>query len=160
MKNKLFILLFLCCISMSMSAQNVYKEILRISKQGAADITKDLDTRRIFQFKVDELNYMAMKARELMPDSSMTMIDRQAYAMYDYVNCFIDDLSQYKNKKDKKLISYIYKEATIHNARYNDMDKDLILSYYNRDDYVTQFSLDTDWIKAKEEVIKIKENLK
>ena len=93
-----------------------------------------------------------MKSSEQMPDSSMKMLDRQAYAVYDYVNSYISDLSRCENKKEKENIKIIYKEATIHNPRFNDMDKDLILSYYHRGDYITQFSLDTDWISAKEEV--------
>jgi hypothetical protein len=39
------------------------------------------------------------------------------------------------------------------------MDKDLVLSYYNREDYITQFSLDTDWIKAMAEVKRVLSNL-
>lgn len=152
MKNKLFITLLLCITTISVYSQDVYKEILRISKIGAADTKKNLDTRRIYQFKVDELNYMLMKSSEQMPDSSMKMLDRQAYAVYDYVNSYISDLSRCENKKEKENIKIIYKEATIHNPRFNDMDKDLILSYYHRGDYITQFSLDTDWISAKEEV--------
>jgi hypothetical protein len=28
------------------------------------------------------------------------------------------------------------------------MDKELILSYYNNENYITRFSLDTNWVKA------------
>ena len=144
----------LCLVTINISAQNVYKEILRLSKVGAADKTKDLDTRRVYQFKVDELNYMLMKTREQKPDTKMSTIDRQAYAMYDFVNSFITVLSKTKNKKKKQLIINIYKEATINNPLFKDNDKELVLSYYNREDYLRQFSLDTDWIKAREEVKK------
>ena len=82
----------------------------------------------------------------------MSTIDRQAYAMYEFVNSYITALSKTKSKKNKQLITDIYKEATIHNPLFNDDDKELVLSYYNREDYLTRFSLDTDWIKAKEEV--------
>ena len=37
---------------------------------------------------------------------------------------------------------------------YNDLDKNLVLVYFNSEDYLTQFSLDTDWIKALAEVKK------
>lgn len=157
--KKVFILLFLCSASLTISAQDVYKEILKVSKAGAADTTKNLDTRRIYQFKIDELDYMLVKSRELMPDSSMAMIDRQAYAMYDYVQTFMKDLSQCKNERDKQQIITMYKEATIHNSRFNDADTELTLSYYRRDDYIIQFSLDTDWIMARNEVKKIKSKL-
>jgi hypothetical protein len=87
------------------------------------------------------------------------MVDTQAYAMYDFVNSYLKDISKKDKKKDKELIKTIYKEATIHNSRFNDMDKDLVLSYYNREDYITQFSLDTDWIKAMAEVKRVLSNL-
>lgn len=159
MKKLVFLLLFSCLTAVSASSQAVYKEVMRLSEEGAADTSKDLDTRRIYQFKVDELNYMAMKARELMPDSSVYMLDKQAYAVYDYVNSFLRDLSQ-ATKKDKGKVKEIYKAASLNNARYFDTDQDLILSYYRRDDYIIQFSLDTDWIKAKAEAQKAMEKLR
>lgn len=152
--RKIIFMAALCLVTINISAQNVYKEILRLSKVGTADKTKDLDTRRVYQFKVDELNYMLMKTREQKPDTKMSTIDRQAYAMYDFVNSFITVLSKTKNKKKKQLIISIYKEATINNPLFKDNDKELVLSYYNREDYLIQFSLDTDWLKAREEVKK------
>jgi len=154
--KKLFLIAAICCItSINCNAQEVYKEILRLSQQGAADKSKDLDTRRVYQFKVDELTYMLMKFREQMPDSSMLVVDRQAYAMYDFVNAYIADLANASKKKDKQLVREVYKNATIHNPYFNDMDKDLVLSYYRRDDFLCQFSLDTNWIKAKAEAAKV-----
>ena len=150
--KKMILMAALCLATIHVPAQNVYKEILRLSKAGAADKTKDLSTRRVYQFKVDELNYLLMKTREQKPDTKMSTIDRQAYAIYEFVNSYITALSKTKSKKNKQLITDIYKEATIHNPLFNDDDKELVLSYYNREDYLTRFSLDTDWIKAKEEV--------
>jgi hypothetical protein len=135
-------------------AQNVYNEILRLSKAVANDTTKDVETRKIATFKVDELNYMAMKSNEVMPDSTVRMLDYQAYAMYDFINLYIDRLSKAKRDAEKEVIRVQFKNASINNSRFNDMDKDLVLSYYNRNDYLTQFSLDTDWVKAIEEIRK------
>ena len=47
-----------------------------------------------------------------------------------------------------------YKNTTIQNALFNDMDKDIIYAYVDNDKYITQFSLDTNWVKALEEVRK------
>ncbi len=33
-------------------------------------------------------------------------------------------------------------------------DKDIVLAYYNREDYLTQFSLDTNWVAALADVKK------
>ena len=45
-----------------------------------------------------------------------------------------------------------FKNASISNSRFNDTDKELVLSYYDNSNYMTQFSLDTDWVKALAEV--------
>jgi len=140
--------------STQIGAQNVYNEILRLSKTVANDTTKNVETRKIATFKVDELNYMAMKSNEVMPDSTVRMLDYQAYAMYDFINLYIDRLSKAKRDAEKEVIRVQFKNASINNSRFNDMDKDLVLSYYNRNDYLTQFSLDTDWVKAIEEIRK------
>lgn len=151
MKKLIFLAVFSCFMALNASAQAVYTEIMRLSKEGAADTSKSLDTRRIYQFKIDELNYMAMKAQELMPDSSMYMLDKQAYAMYDYVDSFLKALGK-ATKKQKTAVTKAYKDASIQNSRYFDTDKELVLAYYNRPDYIIQFSLDTDWEKAMVDV--------
>ena len=42
----------------------------------------------------------------------------------------------------------VFRNASINHPLFNDMDKELILSYYNNENYLTRFSLDTDWVKA------------
>lgn len=150
--KKLLIVLSLVAIStISVQAQDVYKEILNISEKVANDKTKDTETRKIATFKVDELKYMAMKVRELMPDSTVTIIDQQAYAMYDFINLYTKKLGEAKNKKNKETILDIFKTASIQNPWFNDMDLDLVESYIRNDGYITSFSLDTNWLKAIEQ---------
>lgn len=152
--KKMMLMAILCLATVNMSAQKVYNEILRLSRAGAADKTKDLATRRTYQFKVDELNYMLMKTRELEPNTKMSTIDKQAYAMYDFIDSFIASLASAKTARQRQAVIQAYKEATIHNPRFHDTDTDLVLSYYNRSDYPTPFSLDTDWVKARAAVSK------
>ena len=52
-----------------------------------------------------------------------------------------------KNQRDSR-----FKKVTIENALFNDMDKDIIYAYVDNDNFITQFSLDTNWVKALEEV--------
>ena len=131
--------------------QKVYHEILKLSEKVANDKSNDLQTRKVATFKVDELKYMAMKMRELMPDSTVTLLDNQAYAMYDFVNLYMKKLSEAKSKKDKALILDIFKSASIQNPWFNDMDLDLIEGYIRSEGYITSFSLDTNWMKAVEQ---------
>ena len=152
MKRKLFILILLCGWGISLSAQEVYQEIMRLSKKVAEDKSKDLETRKVATFKVDELKYMAMKTRELMPDSTVRVLDVQAYAMYDFVNLFLRRLGEAKKKSAKEAVIARFRAASINNSRFNDMDRDLVLSYYDNSNYLTRFSLDTDWVKALAEI--------
>ena len=146
--KKILIMALMSCTQ----AQEVYKRILKVSKQTAADKSKSLDVRKVATFKVDELNYMAMKSKELMPDSTVRMLDRQAYAMHEFINLFFKRLSEAKKKAQKELVMARFKNASISNSRFNDTDKELVLSYYDNSNYMTQFSLDTDWVKALAEV--------
>ena len=152
MKKIFLTALMLCGLSLTAPAQEVYQEILRLSRKVAADKNKSLDARKVATFKVDELKYMAMKTKEQMPDSSVRVLDVQAYAMYDFVNLFMRRLTEARKKADKEKVMTRFREASINNSRFNDMDKELVLSYYDNPNYLTQFSLDTDWVKALAEI--------
>ncbi|MFA4046758.1 hypothetical protein HPS54_09805 [Prevotella sp. PCHR] len=152
MKKLLFMALLLCMTSISANGQEVYQEILRLSKKAVSDPSKSTQVKKINLFKVDELNYMAMKTKEVMPDSAVTVLDYQAFALYEFINLYMDKMGKTDKKKEKTTILNIFKSASINNPRFFDMDKPLVLSYYNNDNYLTQFSLDTDWVKALAEV--------
>ena len=73
-------------------------------------------------------------------------------AMIDFVNLYIKRLSMEKKKNQRDIIMSRFKKVTIENALFNDMDKDIIYAYVDNDNFITQFSLDTNWVKALEEV--------
>ncbi|MGI6222069.1 MAG: hypothetical protein ACOYJG_00495 [Prevotella sp.] len=152
MKKTMIALLMLCLTTMSANAQQVYNEVYRLSKKIADSTQLDIETRKIATFKVDALKYMALKASELMPDSSMNMLDRQAYALYDFIDTFTQRLSKASTNSKKDEVIALYRNASINNAWFNDPDKELVWSYYNNPNYVTQFSLDTNWEKADAQV--------
>lgn len=155
MKRILFMALLFCMISISANSQEVYKEILRLSNKYVNDPSKSTQVKKINLFKVDGLNYMAMKTKEVMPDSAVTILDYQAFALYEFINLYVSKIGKTDKKKEKEKILGIFKNASINNPRFFDMDKPLVLSYYNNDKYITQFSLDTDWVKALAEVRKV-----
>lgn len=154
MKKIILTMALFAITTMTVQAQAVYKEILRMSKEVANDEKKDTELRKIAQFKVDELSYMAIKTRELMPDSSAAVLDHQALAMYEFINMYMDKLAIAKKKEKKELVKYYFKQASTNNPRFQDTDLELTQAYYNNDGYLTQFSLDTDWQKALLEVKK------
>ncbi len=163
--KKFIILMFVGCISFAMNsqAQEVWKEVRRLAKEVADNTEKDLQTRKIATFKIDALDYMRQRYYEAMLDSTVSSfyykLDHQAYALYDFVNQFVDQFSKQEKKKDKQSVIDTFKRTSLENCKFFDLDKDLVEAYILKPGYLTQFSLDTDWEKANEE-IKIKIRLK
>ena len=161
----LFIAIAMAGSSMSTYAQDVFKEIQRMSKAVAKDPTKDIETRKIATFKSDVLTYMGMKIRENVVvdtaniaffNENVKILNEQSLAMYEFLNMFMEKLSTAGKGREKDIIMTVFKAASINNPYFMDNDHELVLAYYNNDKYLTQFSLDTDWIKALGEVKKRK----
>lgn len=148
MRRILIALIFCLGLVMQSNAQEVYKEIMKISRKALQDPTKSEEVKKIHVFKMDALNYLAMKCITETPDSSVTFIDRQAYAMYEFVNLYVKRIGQAKNKKEKNETAEMFKEASLESPMFFDMDKSVVESYLNTERFITHFSLDTNWIKA------------
>ena len=102
MKKFLFMALLLCMTSLSANSQDVYKEILRLSNKNVKDPSKSTQVKKINLFKVDALNYMAMKTKEVMPDSTVTILDYQAFALYEFVNLYMSKIGKIDKKKENR----------------------------------------------------------
>ena len=74
--------------------------------------------------------------------------------MIELVNLFVKRLSQTTKAKDKELLKAKFRTATINNSLFNDVDKEVIYSYVDNEKFITQISLDTNWVKALEAVTK------
>lgn len=150
MRKFIVTLMFVLSFLISANAQNVYNEI----KSNAAKVLKDPTAngmvKQISQFKIDALEYMIMKMREEMPDSSATFLDKQAYAMNNFVNYYIQKVldNQTKPKAQQVKVIKLFMDASYSNPLFNDPDTELTLSYFSNGDSFTRFSLDTDWRKA------------
>ena len=140
----------LLMLSMSVQAQDVYTELRQKNKAIVENPQSNDLVKRISQFKLDALNYMAIKMQEDMPDSTVQFLDRQAYAMNAFVQFYIEKLIEL-NKMPGSLqiqMTKLFMDASYSNPLFKDKDKELTLSYYNRGDCLTRFSLDTDWPRA------------
>lgn len=148
--KKLIMTMALCfAFALSGSAQDVYKEILRLSRETAEDKSKDLQTRKVATFKVDALEYMLRATSEMMPDSMMTdIINVQAYSLYDFVNTFMTVYNYKSTSAEKQEVISMFKDASLRYPRFNDADTDLTQIYINTSGYITRFSIDTDWALA------------
>jgi hypothetical protein len=147
---KKVILLALLAITTSMQAQEAYNELRQKAKTTVADPKTNAVVKQISQFKLDALNYMAIKMQEEMPDSSATFLDKQAIAMDNFVNFYVEKLIESTKKPNVDQVNMIkmFMDASYSNPLFNDKDTELVLSYYNRAECLTRFSLDTDWRRA------------
>lgn len=163
MKRIIAAITLLCALSTGAKAQDVFNEIYRLSEKAANDRTNTLDERKINTFKMDALSYMKTKTLEriiadnkdlssAINDSTVNKLNHQAYAMYSFVNLFIKRMARCDKQSQLDKVKKTFRETTINNPMYNDPDKALVLSYVNSPGFLTQFSLDTDWEKALEEI--------
>jgi len=148
MKKLIIIIMLMVCTATQ--AQQVYNELRKKAQTTVSDPQTNALVKQISQFKLDALNYLAIKMREEMPDSTVTFLDKQAMAMDNFVNFYVEKLiesTKQPNAVQVKMIK-MFMDASYSNPLFNDSDKELSLSYYNRADCLTRFSLDTDWRKA------------
>lgn len=149
-------MLMACMTVAGAQAQTIYKEVVKMKdrvEKTMNDTTQNIQTRKVACFKNDALYYLIEKAADT-PDFTEYMLGEQAGAMVDFVNLFVKRLSQEKKKKDKDIVLAIYKNASTGNPLFNDPEKDITYGYVDNDGYITQFSLDTDWVKALATVTK------
>ena len=147
---KKVIMLLMLVVSISAQAQQAYSELRQKAQNTVNDANAQPLVKQISQFKLDALNYMAIKMREEMPDSTVSFLDKQAMAMDNFVNFYIEKLiesMQQPNAAQVKMIK-MFMDVSYSNPLFNDKDKELTLAYYNRPECLTRFSLDTDWRKA------------
>ena len=147
---KKWILFALLAIATTAQGQEVYNELRQKAKATVNNPQANSVVKQISQFKLDALNYMAIKMREVMPDSSVNFLDKQAIAMDNFVNFYVEKLiesTKQPNVQQVKMIK-MFMDASYSNPLFDDKDTELVLSYYNSADSMTRFSLDTDWRRA------------
>ena len=147
---KKLILFALLAIATTAQGQEAYNELRQKAKETVNNPKANSAVKQISQFKLDALNYMAIKMREVMPDSSVTVLDKQAIAMDNFVNFYVEKLIESTTKPNVQQVKMIkmFMDASYSNPLFDDKDTELVLSYYNSADSMTRFSLDTDWRKA------------
>ena len=165
MKNKMIALsLFLASVlTVNAQQERVSKQLYTSAYKIATDSKEDVNVRKAASFKVDAITYLNTRTLSAIVDTTKQLsnkeiahlnaqLDSMAYYMYDFVNLYLKNYAKAGTDKDKNRIKKIFRDASINNPLYGDKDDEVVLAYYNREDYPTQFSLDTNWIAALEEV--------
>ena len=156
MKKVILLFALLCTMNAAVTAQEVFKEVRRLSSVIAADTTKDLTTRRVAQFKIDALGYMRQRYWEVMKDDSLMyyydVLNHQSLALYEYIDLYMKRLTPLKKKKKREELQAVFQAASLENSKFFDTDKELVEAYIITPGFITTFSLDTDWEKALADV--------
>ena len=152
MKRILYTLVLLAIVA-GASAQEAYNEAIRMAKAVADDTSRSLEERKIATFKKDALYYLGSQSYKLTPDSSASMLDHQALALFQFINLFQGRLAM-APKKDRASIINLFKSISLAHPRFHDLNKEYVLAYITNEGYLTKFSLDTDWVAAYNDIRK------
>ncbi|MDE6688599.1 MAG: hypothetical protein K2J86_01700 [Prevotella sp.] len=150
MKKIIMTLMLLLTAMSNIQAQEIYTEVKRMAQANVDNSNADPLIRQINKFKLDALNYMAMKMREEMPDSTAEFLDKEALSLHIFITNYTNSLvsnSQQPAAHQMKVIK-AYMDASYSNPLFNDNDKEIVLAYFNDGNNLTRFSLDTDWRRA------------
>ncbi len=150
MKRILFTITLLAVVSFAFG-QEAYNEAIRMAKAVADDTSRSLEERKIATFKKDALYYLGSQSYKLTPDSSATMLDFQALALFKFINLFQGRIAM-SPKKDRAAIINLFKSVSLAHPRFNDPNKEMVLAYITNEGYLTKFSLDTDWVAAYDDI--------
>lgn len=150
MKKIVMLLAFTCMFAVNAASQEIYKEVNRIMHQAESiknDAKRNLEERKIATFKADAIFYLISKAAQNEHFTELEL-GKQTNAMIDFVNSFVKRLSRSSKKRDKEILMARFKNATIQNPLFNDPEKEVTYAYVDNEKFITQFSIDTDWVKA------------
>lgn len=150
MKKLFLAIMMACACTLQSNAQEIYTEIKAMAQEVIDNPQANPIIKQMNTFKLTALNYMGMKMRETMPDSTAAFLDKEALALYNFMTIYTQTLaenSQQPAAYQTKLIE-LFMDASYSNPLFNDTDKDYVLQYFVKGDCLTRFSLDTDWLRA------------
>lgn len=145
--------------------KRVFQQIYDKANKIANDSREDFNNRKIATFSVDAITYLSNKTFGILTDTTRELtneevahinnqLDSMAYFMYNYVNLFTKEYSRARKDAQKKRIIKKFRESSMNHPLFNDPDRQYVFSYCNNDEFITQFSLDTDWVAAMADVKK------
>lgn len=142
-----------------LQAQEVFDTLLEKASQVVnTNDVNDYNTK-INYFYFTALNYMKTQARP-QDAAQYKVLDEQALAMQAFVTDFIGWMARTKDEDLRLRGINLFIEASADHPFFGDKDKETTESFVGDSNYITPFSLDTDWVTAhaavKEELEKLK----
>ncbi len=151
MKKYLLMLAFALTLTTQARAQEIFYEVKNMLDNYAtvkADTSRNLEERKIATFKYDSIYYLIYKGGE----STEYELGLHVMSMTGFVKLYLQQLKNAKGNENKQLVRMKFKAASLENTLYNDLDKETTYAYVDNDNFLTNFSLDTDWVAALEAV--------
>lgn len=151
-------LLFAFVMNTGVSAQEVFNQVVNTNKLIIEDPRADALSLNIAQFKFTSMQYlcnMAIKVNGGGVDASF--LDRQAYAMNQFITNYLGELMQEKNTEKQTKIMKRYWQASAKNPLFGDKDTKTTRAFATDANSLTPFSIDTNWelaLKASKEIKK------
>lgn len=149
--KKILILMLLATFTAATHAQAVFTEIKEMAQKQLNDPNTSAIVKETSRFKIDALNYLGMKMKEVMPDSSAAYLDEQAYALYSFTNLYNKSMNYHRSAPQKEQLANIklFIDASLSCPLFRDKDdEEYVLIYFKNPESPTRFSLDTNWIHA------------
>lgn len=140
-------------------AQEIFNTLLEKSSQVVnTNDVNDYNTK-INYFYFTALNYMKTQAKP-QDAAQYKILDEQALAMQSYVTDFVAWISKTKDEDLRRKGIEVFVKASTEHPFFKDKDTETTESFINDTNYITPFSLDTDWIAAHQAVNKELKKLK
>lgn len=157
MKRIITIAIMLLTLAASAPAQEIFNEVNAIMKKMESvkyDKSRSLAERKIATFKYDAIYYLIYKGAETEGYNEQ-QLGEQVSAMIDFVDLYLLQLGKESKKSKREVVLALFKKLSLENSLFQDMDKDLVWGYVDNSNFLTQFSLDTNWQEALTQAQKI-----
>ncbi|MBQ0060211.1 MAG: hypothetical protein MJZ69_03345 [Bacteroidaceae bacterium] len=151
MKKLILCMMLLVATSVNSQAQDVYNYLYnKCTEKVGKSSANDYEVKK-YDFELTALNYMKNHALKIGRNITTTFLDNQAYSLDTFLLRY---LTVMKNTADsKKLqVTQLFVNATLNNPLFNDPDTDKTQAYIEEKGCITPFSIDTDWVKALDEI--------
>ena len=131
-----------------MQAQEIFNTLLNKASQVVNENDANDYNTKINYFYFTALNYMKTKVKP-QDVAQYKVLDEQALAMQTYVTEFIGWISRTKDADLRRKGIELFVKTSISHPFFDDKDSETTGSFIDDTNYITPFSLDTDWVKAK-----------
>ena len=150
--KKLLLLLALMTVGFGqMQAQEVYNYLVKKATEKVnSPYTNEYELKK-YDFELTALNYIKNYAFKTNRSITTSFLDEQAYNLDCFVLAYMMQM-QKTASQDKLKVARAYIDASLNNPLYNDPDTSTTQAYIEEKGSVAPFSLDTDWIKAYQQI--------